>query len=776
MKRTVALVCLLALLLGMLAACTPPTPTPEPGTDPGTDPGTEDNPPKGEEKVAYVQTYPYTDDAGTVHITYQDTYIFQNEVQDIVNVNVTSKVTGTDTADSAVLVVNKEDKRSVYADGCGTATAVFRGGRQIKVEVHPSPLNLLLVTGQSNASADHAFTQSENPKEYAEWHHTYADYYLRTDPTMAYFTWTGQSLTVSDTGSGKTAADCVPTTLDWDTVSTPNGYHDPKVLSVPAGSTTFSQAGWSAALANEWVRQTGERVWIVNAAHGGKGIDYFRPSDDGTMVDNEYYQAISVFNLALETVYAEIDAGHFTLNHFLYYWWHGGADDWGRSVEHYYSSFARVHAAMMRDVVYDHNGETRELEMCCLFASNSVEELQLCGPRLAQYVAAGETEGVFSNVHFISNITEQWALDDARVEAYFLSEYGSAEAFEQRFGYKMPTTIFEVHPTAHYLMQGFNELGLDAAESTLRIINHTQKDKNYQLSYQDDGGYTVTLLQGDGFTAHGSSILLDATGGTLVYPAVAPVYYSYAGVALRAETEGFYFDRYRLYAEKNAGDTLTFSVLVGGEVYQTYTVEIVYASAFTGHMPLYEQTGRDADGNLLCELLGMQSPWSVGYVEFATGRFTEYSVFSRGWLGAVAGQEHGPYASFYAGTWKASIQPSSVAVPAVCYTAEKAGTLAVMAEQLATGHGEGVMLAILVNGEMVWPTAGGSLNLNKQDWYFANGQETSTAVLSYLWKDLRIPVEEGDEIQFCLGRDNNSKITINGQPSLYPIVYYDEED
>ena len=141
----------------------------------------------------YTQTYPYTDKDGVVHIRYQDTYTFPNDIQDITDIVITSKVTGTDTPDGK-LFVEKSDKKTVYADACGSATFHFRGGRTTKVQVDPSPINLFFVTGQSNASGD---GQSGLLPGYSD---HYKNDYIRSPETMVYFSFCGQQISIDVDG------------------------------------------------------------------------------------------------------------------------------------------------------------------------------------------------------------------------------------------------------------------------------------------------------------------------------------------------------------------------------------------------------------------------------------------------------------------------------------------------------------------------------------------------------------------------------------------------
>ncbi|MBQ8858368.1 MAG: hypothetical protein IJ012_01095, partial [Clostridia bacterium] len=496
----------------------------------------------------YAKTYPYTDDDGVVHIRYQDTYTFQSEIQKITDVVITSTVTGTDTPDSK-LFVEQSDGYSVYADGCGSATFHFRGGRTTKVQVDPSPINLFFVTGQSNAQGG---AQSGLLPGYFS---QYTDDYIRSPETMAYYTFCGDQISIDVEGdkalyqqaidedgvafwhTDKTAVAAgnwsmpnftdyhlnVTPTLDWETASAAKGC-PPQQFSLLKGTTSFVNCGWNAALAYEWIQQTGERVWIVNCSQGGMEIQQFLPSEDGSVINNEYYQAVAVFNLALETLYKEVDAGHFVLNHMAYYWLHGESNSatyeipggeytgWDNrfranrgirytTPEQYTEYFTKMHQGFMKDVVYNHNGVTKELEFCGIMTvrtrvdeqKNTFEQIVMTGARASQYYMGASVEGALKNVYVVSNVTEQWVGDqtdaekgtnnnaaaDAAVEAYFLETYGSAANFKKIFGYDLPTTVYEIHPNTHYLMHGHNEMGMDCARNTLRIIYMTNPQNCY---------------------------------------------------------------------------------------------------------------------------------------------------------------------------------------------------------------------------------------------------------------------------------------------------------
>ncbi|MBQ5792327.1 MAG: hypothetical protein IIW19_06415, partial [Clostridia bacterium] len=135
-----------------------------------------------------VKRYPYTDADGVLHIRYQDKYTFGSTVSEIREERITSTVAGTDQRDERLLVP-QADGKSVYADGCGTATVLLADG-EVRIKVDPSPINILFVTGQSNASGDPAGGLKPG---YAE---QYTRDYIRSPETMAYLTWTGQRVSV----------------------------------------------------------------------------------------------------------------------------------------------------------------------------------------------------------------------------------------------------------------------------------------------------------------------------------------------------------------------------------------------------------------------------------------------------------------------------------------------------------------------------------------------------------------------------------------------------
>ena len=84
-------------------------------------------------------------------LTYDDRCTFDNEIDQIKTVLITSRQTGEDEADLEVLCQDPVYSNRVIACGCGTAIIYFHDGTSLEVNVLPAPISLFLLAGQSNA-------------------------------------------------------------------------------------------------------------------------------------------------------------------------------------------------------------------------------------------------------------------------------------------------------------------------------------------------------------------------------------------------------------------------------------------------------------------------------------------------------------------------------------------------------------------------------------------------------------------------------------------------
>ena len=735
----------------------------------------------------YVQTYPYTDADGAIHIRYQDTYDFGEKIVAVLRETIESRVTGTDEKDPQLLKVRGN---TVFAVATGRASVRLASGDKTVI-VEPSPLNMLFVTGQSNASGDHATVAGKNGH--------YTDY-VRIQDTMSYFTFTYQTLDI--TGAAQIAnpnhgnalsaaqqpADYVTPTLKW---GTNTRYSDNiagphiSVFDESSEINTFKQGGWCAGLAREWVEGTGERVWVVNASHGGHPINNFIPRRMGgpELLYNDYEQAVAVFRLALNTLYNEVDAGHFTLSHMAYYWFQGESDS--SSDDRYYDEqFAKVHTGMMEDVAYDHNGEYHALEFCGLMTlrscrdndGNSLAELYMTGPRISQYAMGAATSGVFENVYVISNVTEKWVGGDENVEDYFLSVYGSPSKFNGGRNYPMPTTMQEVHPQIHYFQQGHNEMGLDAGRNSLFLLNRKNPGAQYHLS-RTEAPLTVSLLGVDGYTEIDSVTLDINRGFGYVIPCIEPVSYMQDGVELRSETEGLAFEGFRLVMTGDARPaSLTVSVLVGGRVAATYTLAVRYGLSFAqARRRSHNMYGGDFNPPRTTEYDEEESNlWTAGYLTYRSGVFTPFNYVQDGWLIAAsdAGRmwQSGWHGGFRNGSYVLGCSSTAGEGIGLRYVAQQDGTISFGLETMRD-RGE-TDFAVFVNGKPVFPAgaSGSELEGSVHNGWFRLRSSVTAEDISAAMAEITVSVQAGDEIVFVFEPVGGN--TIPDQAMVYPVIYY----
>ena len=198
--------------------------------------------------------------------------------------------------------------------------------------------------------------------------------------------------------------------------------------------------GPDSGFAYEWVKLTGEKVWVVNAAHGGTSITTWQPSGDN------YEECVALFSTCQETLRQEIAAGHYTLSHMAYFWCQG-CTDYTKSAEWYVKKYLAMHSSFLTELAFDYNSDPDTPEKAFEFAGiipvraghewrtyyregiyqdttdkryyESFKDLQFSGARVAQYLTAPEG-AVALNVPMTDN--------RADYEVYILSAEHSYEA------------------------------------------------------------------------------------------------------------------------------------------------------------------------------------------------------------------------------------------------------------------------------------------------------------------------------------------------------------
>ena len=314
-----------------------------------------------------------------------------------------------------------------------------------------------------------------------------------------------------------------------------------------------------SAIAYEWNKQTGEKVWVINVAHSGSGIASWAPGD--TKTDNNFWQAVGIMKLAEETVKSEIAAGHYTLSHMGYFWLQGCSDK-NATVSYYESNYMAMYEGFKEELLFDHDSDPTTPDRTIEFGgillvrrggndlNNQPADYYLTGPRLAQYMMGNEAD---NGLFLVSNIGDYWRTD-ADVANYFVNKYGTNENFKAQNGgitYNMPTTISQIHPGIHYKQNGYNELGRDAVYNLLRQVGFvTAEQADITFKLLDDKG-VVTDFAGQGVTiAKGAKVT--------IVPDAAPRYLA-ASVEVSTSANITHDGYYAFTSTDGGAGTITFT-------------------------------------------------------------------------------------------------------------------------------------------------------------------------------------------------------------------------
>ena len=498
----------------------------------------------------------------SISLRYDDHYDVSGKTVEIVDAGKpTSYQVGYGVAENAVrdtaVVTLRGD--TLIATGIGSATVKIDGVLH-EVTVTAAPISLLLLIGQSNMRGSEGNANQSIVCLDGMVYSTYGD--DRGEDNTA--------MTVSN------ATRFAPSALTG-TYSGINVVGTTECLSgYPVNSLTEAGAGKigpDSGFAYEWVKQTGEKVWVVNAAHGGTNISAWQP---GT---TEYEECQALFAACQETLRKEIAAGHFTLSHMGYFWCQGCTNR-TNTAEWYVQKYLTMHEGIKTELAFDHDSNPATASKTFEFGGiipvrvgsttacyrdgayettnpyayhESYVDLRFSGPRVAQYWMCNNPE--LEDIWMVCNIGEDWVwMPDGTngVAEYFQAHYEGGTVdyttqAAQKASWYTPTTPKAVHDSIHYNQIGYNEIGRESVRNALIMLGEMEAP---------DVETTVELLSWDGYTPV-DRVTASTVGSsaTLVVPKVYPVWKS---KKITYElTEGLTWNYYDLLAaDVRAGGTL----------------------------------------------------------------------------------------------------------------------------------------------------------------------------------------------------------------------------
>jgi len=489
------------------------------------------------------------------------------------------------TYDDAVL---KEEKGVILAAGIGEGTVkLTKDGKDTlyRIKVEKAPISMFLLIGQSNmVGVEGDATQSvacENGQVYS----TYG--------VPAYLT-------------QNNAAQFVPSALEGE-YKVKNTCGNSIYLSLnPVNSLTEEgngKAGIDSALAYEWNRLTGDKVWVINVAQGNSAISRWVKGA------YEYNQAVALFSAAQKVMRDEIAAGHYELKNYGYFWLQGCSDD-ALSAEKYYNSFLSMHNGFMKDLAYDIDcdGENEIFEFCDVIMPRAGKEdrrgyrrgeytdiatsryytsfldLEMRGQRVAQYYLCNAQN---NNINLVCNIGDSWVYmpdSTSSVKSYFESRYPEGRVnypvqLQQSEKWYTPTTPEDVHDNIHYNQVGYNEVGIEAARNA--AYTHGRREKPQipvTVSFYDWTGYRNID------TVKATS---EKRSATVAVPVVYPVYESKSVTYKLSDSSVMNYDFYDLTVDIGYGEGLALTT-VGASENKTITVTgtaVKETHSFSNYLP-----------------------------------------------------------------------------------------------------------------------------------------------------------------------------------------------
>ncbi len=453
----------------------------------------------------------------TLQLRYDDRYSFQDILPDYSVVQIETEMVSSyqvtagersGTLDQSVLELDGTSDVDVIATGVGEATVLLAPTDQIEeaeealdsdsettgtggntysiscVEVHvtvtPARLTVIFLTGQSNVEGACPALADYRPEDSVQCPigQVYSTY-LPSSPGL------GAAISGINPMAVATEANVrsyVPSSLTG-TENMAGGE-----LSYPLYALTVEgkgKCGPDSGIAYEWNKLTGDKVWIINTAWGGSSISQWIP---GALV---YRRADAAYTLSLQTMNAEISAGHYTAGRRLMFWLQGEADK-NMSADTYYNQFSQMKTEFERSLGVEYFGL---ITVRAAYDHKTEADLRMNGPRMAQYYIGSSAD--FDNVFIVSNVNEQW-VTDKQVQAYFKGAYPTGRLTYPRHsgasGSGIPGTVNQIHPTVHYCQIGHNENGLTAAKGMYEVVAKAGSGQTPSVFWRDGDGQRITNL------------------------------------------------------------------------------------------------------------------------------------------------------------------------------------------------------------------------------------------------------------------------------------------
>lgn len=399
----------------------------------------------------------------------------------------------TENPDSAVIMQKLGSNTNIAATGIGkstliivaknnldTAKKILSGtydgadisvdAKQIEITVSPATLTLMFLAGQSNMQGICSEKSGFHPEDsivctLGEVYSTYAPASDTSAKSITGLSRLGECTTanIDEFVAGSLAG-------DTDISGSSLIYSTDSLTSSCGGKT-----GPDAALAFEWNKLSGEKVWVINAS-----------SDDCNCKEWEksaasYNRASKVFAKAINTANAEIEAGHYVAGSRVMFWLQGENDEIDAvTPDEYAKSFVSMYDGFETELSFDRFG---------IIPVRS-------SARYTQYMIAMAEH--CSKLCIATNANERWTSDKS-VERYFKNQYKAGKVDyslrSQTTIEALPTKLEEIINGINYSQIAHNENGITAARNMYYILHNDKAPSlDTSITWKDSEGKKVSEI------------------------------------------------------------------------------------------------------------------------------------------------------------------------------------------------------------------------------------------------------------------------------------------